>query len=368
MVVTMSTRTRAARTWGAIGAGVLLVGLVVAGVLVVRQLGAAPAKLADVPTVTGSGALEAGLEAARVYMQQQRYAEASAVLEALAKRSPEDDGVRVLLAQSLLGEKKFAAAYAEYEAAIAVVTRTSPSKQSVAREGAALAATAQQVLSRRDPKLAELHFEAGTVASELGRLERAQEHYWMAQAVEPGDARYPLYLAMVQVRRGESDAAGASLLRAVKLKPDLPEAWGTMAELELKNNRINLAAQHLEQALRLQPGETRWRLVQARILNRQDRAEQAATTLLALTEAERRKPEVLGLLSESYGLLGKPGEAGAAYAQAFRASPDKAEFAYQAALWFERAKDVARAREMARAAGMMGHADAQELEVRLATP
>lgn len=190
----------------------------------------------------------------------------------------------------------------------------------------------------------------------------------MAQAVEPGEARYPLYLAMVQIRRGEEDAGGASLLRAVRLKPDLPEAWGTMAELELKHNRVNLAAQHLESALRLQPGELRWRLVQARILNRQDKPAEAATVLLALSEAERGRVEVLGLLSESYGLLGKPREAGEAYARVFKGSPDKPELAYQAALWFEKAKETGRAREMARAAGMMGHADARELEVRLATP
>lgn len=109
-------------------------------------------------------------------------------------------------------------------------------------------------------------------------------------------------------------------------------------------------------------------MVQARILNRQDKPEQAATVLLALPADVRVRPPVLALLSESYGLLARPEAAADAYAAAFKQASDNPELAYQAALWYERAKDRDKARVFAAAAGMMGHDDARKLEVRLAAP
>jgi hypothetical protein len=107
-------------------------------------------------------------------------------------------------------------------------------------------------------------------------------------------------------------------------------------------------------------------LVEARILNRRGEAEQAAAVLTALRADQRAEPAVLGVLAESYGLMRKPAEAAAMYAQASRAaaSPNP-ELAYQAALWFERAGDKAQAMSFAKTAALLGHADAADLAKRL---
>jgi predicted Zn-dependent protease len=174
---------------------------------------------------------------------------------------------------------------------------------------------------------------------------------------------------MVQLKEGGKEnetAATASLLRATHLNPDLGEAWGTLAEIALRNDQLSIAEQHLEKARKLQPDVVRWRLVEARILNRRGQAEQAAAVLTALRPEQRNEPVVLGVLAESYGLMRRPADAAAIYAQASKAAATPSpELAYQAALWFERAGDKGQAMGFAKTAAMLGHADAAEMAARL---
>ena len=231
------------------------------------------------------------------------------------------------------------------------------------------AGTSQRIATSGDAGAAQLHFEAGTCANMAGRLDRAEEHYSMAQTADRREPKYPLYLAMVQLKRGgkESEAAAvASLLRATPLNPDLGEAWGTLAEIELRNDQLGLAAQHLEKARTLQPEVVRWRLAEARLLNRRGEASQALALLAALPVNQRREPAVLGVMAESHGLLKQPAEAARMYVEAFEASaPANAELAYQAALWSERAGDGAQAARLADTAATLGHADARAMVERL---
>lgn len=286
-------------------------------------------------------ALEAGMESAAVYCNQGRYGEASAILAKLAEQSPESQSVRLMYAQSLMGEKKFKEAYAQYEAAFALEPAGSAAKVT--------------------PAQAKLHFEAGTCANQAGLPDRAAEHYEMAQVGDPGEARYPLYLAMMQIKLGEEDAANASLVRAAKLNPDLAEAWGTMAELAIRANSLGLASQHLENAERLQPEVARWRILRARILNREGDPEKAATIILALDEASRRGKDALTTLAQSYGLLKRPLDAAKLYADSAKAAPDDADLHFQAAQWFERAGDTAAAAEHAKIGAMLGHEGCKDM-------
>src|SRR5690606_30382505 len=115
---------------------------------------------------------------------------------------------------------------------------------------------------------AALHFEAGTVANTAGLTDRAYEHYYRAQMMAPNEPKYPLYLAMIQIKQDERTAAMASLVRAVTLNEDLAEAWGTLAELELAENMLGLAQQHIEKARALQPESEKWKIAEAKILKR----------------------------------------------------------------------------------------------------
>lgn len=338
-----------------VGLAVLLAGITGVVVLSARQqprsVGAA------VPRGTTGGApaaaAQAAIEAAARHQAQGRFGEAAAILRGVVDADPTDRDARLSLARALMGQHLYPDAYAQYEAALAL--STPGAVQRIAREG--------------DAAAAQLHFEADTCASMAGRLDRAEEHYSMAQTADPREARYPLYLAMVQLKKGGQEcqtAAVASLLRATHLNPELGEAWGTLAEISLRQDQLSIASQHVEKARRLQPDVVRWRLVEARVLNRRGEASQAAALLTALPEAERRNPQVLAVLSESFGLMKRPIEAARAYAAAFAASaPPDPELAYQAALWFERAGDVRAAAEHATAAAALGHADARDLAARL---
>lgn len=303
-----------------------------------------------------AAAIEAGLEAAARYQRDNQFEQAATILAKLSETNPTDLTVRRSYAQALLGLKQYDRAYEQYQAAVSLLP----------------AGSTRQIAQGADAEAAQLHFEAGTCATMAGKVDRSIEHYSMAQTANPREPKYPLYLAMVQIKAGGADAesaAMASLLRAAKLNPELAEAWGTLAELELRRDQLGLAAQHVAEARRLQPAVAKWRLVEARILNRRGQAEQAATLLLALDQAQRLQPAVLTVLGESYGLLRKPAEAAKLYADAFAAvAPDgqpNAEFAFQAALWFERAGDEASAAKFATSASMLGHGGARTMAERL---
>lgn len=297
--------------------------------------------------------VETAKAAAAKYHSQGKFAEAGAILGKLIETEPTDQAARIAYAQALMGQSQHAEAYAQYEAALALLP----------------AGTSQRIATSGDEGAAQLHFEAGTCANMAGRLDRAEEHYSMAQTADRREPKYPLYLAMVQLKRGGKEgesAAVASLLRATHLNADLGEAWGTLAEIELRNDQLGLAAQHLEKARKLQPEVVRWRLAEARLLNRRGEAAQALGLLAALPVGQRREAPVLGVMAESHGLLKQPADAAAMYVEAFKAAtPANAELAYQAALWSERAGDSAGARTLAQAAATLGHADARAMVERV---
>jgi tetratricopeptide (TPR) repeat protein len=342
--------------------GLLIVVLVVGGAIVAKSFltvpipGRANGAISAIPR-DGAAAIEVGLEAAATYQRERKFPEAVAILTKLSEQSPTDRAVRIAFAQALIGQEKYADAYKQYEAAISL----SEGGGKPIRKPTDPDPGAAPVGMKRDTVLAELQFEAGTCANMAGLADRAEEHYWMAQMLNAAEGKYPLCLAMMQIRKNDGAAAGASLLRAVKINPDLAEAWGTMAELELKKNQLSLAAQHIQVARKLQPEVSRWRIVQARVLNRQGDAEQAAAILQALPSSQRADRAILELQAESYGLMQKPRMAAEMYEQAGNLVPTDAEIAYAAALWYQRAGDTAKATQLAQKAAMLGHDGGKEL-------
>lgn len=344
-----STHGTSSRRGSLILIGVLSGVLLVGGGFVVRTL--LTAKTPNTPAAAARDTvtvIETGLASAAEYQRSGKFAEASTILSKLAKQAPTDRAVRLAYAQALLGQKRYEEALPQFDAAIALSSSAANSTT----------ATTPQT---RDPVLAQLHFEAGTCANAAGQIDKAREHYQTAQALDPSEPRYPVFLAMIQIRAGDDVAAMASLVRSIKLNPDLAEAWGTMAELELKSNRLALAQQHLEKAVKLQPEVSRWRIVEARILNRQGDPERAATILQALPPGELAAKSVMGLLAESFGMMKKPGDAAMMYERAYAQTPNEPELAYLAATWYQRAGQPAKARAHAMTASTLGYAPAKEL-------
>lgn len=291
---------------------------------------------------------------AQAMIRAGNFAEAAKRLQTLIDAQQDDQSVRVAMAQALLGLKQPKDAYAQYEAALAMM----------GAEASPKADASGKVV--RNPAAAQLHFEAGTCATAAGLGERAVEHYQAAQMLDASEAKYPMYLGMVQARLGDDSAAVASLIRATKLKPDLAEAWGTLAEIELRRNNSGLALQHVQRARELQANVVRWRVVEARCLNRTGEAEKALAVLSGLDDAARRDKNVLTVMGESYGLLKRVNEAATMYADAARANPSDSELNYQAAIWMERAGKSADAKRFAEIAASLGHEGARSLVEKFA--
>lgn len=284
-----------------------------------------------------TGTIDGVLNSVRTLVRDGEVGKADAMLEEAIAANPTEQRLYVSRAEVMALRQNPAGAYSMYEKAIALGGQSD----------------------------GELQFAAGTVASMAGRLDRAAEHFGAAQGLMRSDHRPSLYLAQVQIKQDQIEAAKANLVIAGKLNPDVAAVWGTLADLELRSNRTGLALQHVAKARGLEPRVTLWRLIEARALKREGKAEEALQTLIGVDEAERRQSTVLALMSECYGMLSRPGDAAELYVRAAEADTTNADLALQAAAWLERSGDKRRAATWADRAKMLGASGAEAILARV---
>ncbi|MEM1329529.1 MAG: tetratricopeptide repeat protein [Planctomycetota bacterium] len=212
---------------------------------------------------------------------------------------------------------------------------------------------------------AETQLAAGVMAAQAGRDDLAIEHLFAARTAEPENAEVALRLGIAQLRQGQLDEAQASLVLAGTIEPDRALVWGTLAEVALRANQPSLSAQHAKRARELDPDRLAWRLIGARALKRDTRPEEALDLLVGLPNEDRFRPEVIRLIGECLGMLGRPGEAAALYAEASERDPASVELAREAAIWIDRVGDPEGARIFAERAAAMGDEVAQDMLERL---
>lgn len=276
------------------------------------------------------------LESVQTYMSNGEYDKARAILAEATRTYVEDQDLRVAYAQTLVALERPGAAYEQIEAALAI-----------------------------GPRPDELEFLAGTIACSAKNLDRALEHFAMAQTADPINPEYPVYLGQVQRQLGLVEKAKASLLRAANLDPENAVAWGTLADIALSQNKTIVAKQHIDRARRIDPDNPEWRIVEARILKRNGEAEQALMILQGLPEEHRMALPQLRLTAECYAMLSRPQDAASLFASAVEAKPRHPEVAFEAALWFERAGDDAAAKSYAERAALLGSDPARQMVERL---
>ncbi len=280
---------------------------------------------------------QAALNAARTYLAQDKPGSAEAIARAALAKWPDRQSLNLLLGETLLHLGRKPEAYDCYDRAIII-----------------------------GPDHPEYRFAAGTIAAEIGRFDEAELHYLAAQGQDPKNPKYPLYLAQVQRKRGAGDEARASLVLATKLDPDLGVAWAALAALALDENRPQVALPYIERARRLEPSRMDWRLIEAKALVRDGRAEDAATLLLAVPDEERlRNLVAVRELAGALGMLNRPAEAAEQYIAALAFDSSCQECAFEAACWLERAGDRNRAAVFASHAAALGHREAAEMLDRL---
>lgn len=286
--------------------------------------------------VSAARVIEERLAAARTYSSNQEYGKAEAILRSAVEAHVEDQALRLAYAEVLLSLEKTEEAYEQYEAALAI--------------------------GPRDPVI---EFNAGTLAMATDRPERALEHYSMARAASPQNAEIALYLGAVQHQLGMTSEAKASLLSALQMDASLAEAGSLLAQISLDENDPNLALGYVRRAREAEPEQLAHRILEARVLRRLNKPEEALTLLMALTEDQLYTPMVLEICAGCMGMLGQQAEAAALYEEAMRRESGEPMFAFQAAIWRERAGETESALAHAKRAQMLGHPQAGAMAERL---
>lgn len=281
---------------------------------------------------------------AREHLRGDNAERAERLLRSAIERFSQEQRLHFQLAEVLLQQEKTAEAYEHYQQAIFI-----------------------------GPDHAEYRHAAATVAAGMDKLEEASVHYSKAQKLDPTNPKYPLYRAQIQRQMGDLDEARASLVHATRIDPDLAKAWGTLAAIALEENNSRMALQYVEKARDLEPDAQVWRITEAKALRRLGRPRDAAQVLYAIPESDRmQSTAILRELALCHGSMSEPAKAADLYAQSARRlqdtdTPDQAaHFAYEAALWYERASENGKAVKFARMAASMGHEQAGGLADRLA--
>lgn len=249
------------------------------------------------------------------------------------ERFPNNQPLRLALAESLLAQGKFAEAYEQYDRAVAF-----------------------------GEDRAEYRFAAGMAASKAGLDDQAEVQWLRARELDKASPQYPLFLAQLQRKNGRNADARANLMMAVALDPNLAVGWGSLAAIALDENHTGPALQHAQKAAKLDPANPLWRVLQSKILRRENRPREAFEIVSAIPEYDRAADmAIIDELAACHGMLGDPRAAGELYVSAAEGSPENAEFAYNAAIWLQRAGDGERALAYAKRAGMLGKAEGKAL-------
>ncbi len=325
-----------AATLGLVVAGLVSVALII---LAARSLlsGAPESQLA--PSITGESipqaapiqTIEQVLESVQVYVSSEEYSPAVTILKAAISKYPLDADLRFALVDLYMLTQSFPLAYEQIVAAI----------------------------EQTEGVDAKAQFTAGTLANTIDQPEMAMVHYQAAMRGDLNNADYPLYLANIQFKLNKLEEAKASLAIAARLAPDRAMVWATWAKISLRQNKLALAQQHIEKVRKLEPHVPAWTILEANIQKRSGNPERAIELLSALPQDALNDAESMRLLAESFGMIGRPGDAASRMVDFATLNRDNAQAAFDAAIWLERADQRGDAVLWGRRARDLGHTRAQ---------
>jgi tetratricopeptide (TPR) repeat protein len=283
-----------------------------------------------------TAAVDAVLNAAITLTREDKVAQAETMLREATNTYPTEARVWAQLGEVLTAQRKLDEAATAYETAVSHAGNDT-----------------QIVLA------------AAALMNAANKPERAAELYALAVKLSPNDAKPPLFLSQIELKLGRTTEAKKNLLLAAQLDPTIAVAWGSLADIALRENALEIALQHIAKARALVPENTVYRLIEARILKRKNQPREALQLLTGLTPEQRREPGVLPLMTECLGMLGKPGDAAALYKEAIDADPSNTKLLIEGVAWRERAGDKAGAIEWAERAKLLSAPNAAELVERL---
>ena len=282
-------------------------------------------------------ALVAGEQAAitaNKLIEAGEFAQARVVLDAALAKQPSNDRLLRLNAELCFHEGDAGAAYDAMDRAIAV-----------------------------GDDLPEYRFAAAVYAMQIELYEHAETHLLKAQNDAPGNPKYAIYLAVLQHQYlDDSLEAKKNLLLATQADDALHQAWALLAEIALAENRPAVGLQHIERARRVAPGVSAYRVTHARLLRRNNMADEAVALMLTMPEFELLSDAaILAEAATCLGMAGRPGEAADLYLRSLTYHAGEAGVVYEAALWLQRAGRPAEALPLAERAEAGGWDQASAL-------
>jgi tetratricopeptide (TPR) repeat protein len=124
-------------------------------------------------------------------------------------------------------------------------------------------------------------------ALDAERLDVAEKKLKIVYAYTPESAEVFFALGNLWLARGQRDRAKYQYRRALEIEPGHPEAWNNLGVLALEEKRHALAAQFLENAVRLEPNDAKTHYLLAKAYANLG---QLAAAKRAIAEALSRRP------------------------------------------------------------------------------
>lgn len=259
------------------------------------------------------------LLAASEYINSNKINEASKILESLYNKYPDDPQVLKQYYELKLFQSKIDEAYE-------VLLR----------------------LLEIDVKDPEQHFNAGILANMLGNLDASISHFEHAEVLDSSNPKHPLYLAQVLIKKYEYEKAKAQLVRVTVLDDTIPEAWGTLAEIALLQNKIDIALQHIGKARKLDENGLRWKVVEAKILLRANRPDDALLLLGSLSNPQEKYSQgVVDVTGSCWAFKNDQLKAAEVHIDHLNHNPQAWKSAVAAARYYKIAGDIANAKKWA---------------------
>jgi Flp pilus assembly protein TadD len=128
---------------------------------------------------------------------------------------------------------------------------------------------------KRDPKLADVHYNLGIAYAKLGRRDEARVEYQAALALKPNRAEVHHNLGELLLRMDDLDGAEREIRRAITLCGEYPLAHSNLAELLCRRGRYDEALAEADRAAAQDPGLPDPENIRGNIFRRLGRDEEA---------------------------------------------------------------------------------------------
>lgn len=266
---------------------------------------------------------DAAIATAEQLIEESRWKEAESVLTALVVKAPTNAHAHELLGEVL--------------SSIAVEARDAGRTEEF-QTGIQRAFDSYMKAVSLAPGQAGLHHAAGVIADLAGRPDEARALYQRASDLAPDNPQFLLYLAQSASRAEEYPKATAALVKLLRIEPDEPWAYACLAEVELAEERYNMALDHIRQARSIAPEELGFRSTEAKILRRLHQPENALELLLALPVEQQLTEPITFEIAVCHTMLGDHFKAAEAWERCCRADAQNWRAACEASECYIRAR------------------------------